>query len=762
LALVAFGVMAQEVLPHPEKAPQLIVGRTPADMPQPQWPEEPKPPKGAPNVLLIMTDDVGFGASSTFGGPIPTPTLDALAKAGLRYNEFHTTAMCSPTRAALMTGRNQHDVGTGRVTESVNAYDGYTSVMPKSAATIAEILKDNGYATALFGKWHNTPDWEASHDGPFDRWPTGMGFQHFYGFLGGGTNQYSPGLFEGTDPIEAPRNDPTYHLERDLADHAATWIHEHSSIAPSQPFFIYYAPGATHAPHQAPKEWIDKFKGKFDQGWDKVREETWTRQKALGVIPPNTQLTARPDWLPAWDSLSPDRRKVYARLMEAYAGFLAYSDYQVGRVIDVLRETGQLDNTLVIFIEGDNGASAEGGPNGHLNEGTFMNGSDEDLAQQERRIDDIGTAKAYNIYPVGWAYAMDTPFKGFKQVASHFGGTRNGMVMAWPARIKSPGGLRSQFHHVIDIAPTILDVAGIPQPTVVNGVPQKPMAGVSMAYTFDSATAPSMRSTQYFEMFGNRAIYHDGWVAAAGPVEMPWSSAPLHQSIDDIQWELYHIADDYSEAVDLAQQQPAKLRELQDLFWIEATRNHVLPMMLGKFVAGPPRPSLAADRNTFVFYPGTIRLPYGAAPIVNGGRSFEAEADVNIPAGGGSGILFTQGGRFGGCSLYLLKGKLVYQYNLLDTVRYTVSSDTAVPPGQHRIGVDFKYDGGGIRKAGTATLLLDNKPIGSGRIEQTARFGQGYGEGFDVGLDSGTPVSDDYEVPFPFNGTLTRVTVTLK
>jgi len=761
LAAIAVSAAAQEVLPRPESQGSGFVGRIPADSGRPQWPKNAEAPKGAPNILLILTDDVGYGASSTFGGPIPTPTFDALAKAGLRYNEFHTTAMCSPTRAALLTGRNHHDVGSGHVTETANAFDGYTSVIPRSAATIAEILKDNGYATGLFGKWHLTPDWESSQAGPFDHWPTGMGFQYFYGFLGGDTNQYAPGLYSGTRPVEPPHDDPTYHLERDLADHAIDWIRQQKSIAPDRPFFIHYATGATHAPHSAPREWIDKFKGKFDQGWDKVREETLARQKALGVVPPDTRLTQRPDEIPAWDSLTPDQKLVYARLMEAYAGFLAYSDSQVGRVIDALRDMGQLDNTLVIFIQGDNGATGEGGPGGRLNEATFMNGMSEDLADMKRRLDDIGGPKAYNEYPVGWAHAMDAPFQWFKQVASHFGGTRNGMVMSWPARIKDKGGVRSQFHHVIDIAPTILDVVGLPAPTLVNGVQQKPMAGVSMAYSFDDAKAPSARATQYFELFGNRAIYHDGWVAAAGPVEMPWSITPVRKSIDDVKWALYHITDDYSESEDLAAQQPAKLRELQDLFWAEAARNHVLPIIMGKFPPGPPRPSFALGRSTFTFYPGMTRLPSGSAPNVVD-RSFTIEAEAEIPANGGSGVVLTQGGRFGGYGLYLLDGKLVYHYSFLDIAHYTVSSTGKVPSGRHKIGVDFKYDGGGAGKGGVATLLVDGKPVGEGRIEKTAPFTLGFGEGLDVGLDTGTPVSDDYKVPFPFNGTLGKVTMTMK
>lgn len=759
-AILSFSASAQEILPRPEPQPLRFVGRTPTDSAKPEWPQRLQPPKGAPNILVILTDDVGFGASSTFGGPIPTPTFEALAKAGLRYNEFHTTAMCSPTRSALLTGRNHHDVGSGHVTESANAFDGYTSIIPRSAATIAEILKDNGYATALFGKYHNVPDWETSQAGPFDHWPTGMGFEHFYGFLGGDTNQFAPSLFDGTKPIEAGRGDPTYHLERDLADHAIDWIRQQKSIAPDRPFFIHYATGAAHAPHQAPRDWLEKFRGNFDQGWDKVREETLARQKAAGLVPQNTQLTKRPEIIPAWDSLSADQKLVYSRMMEAYAAHLAHSDFQLGRVIEAIRDLGQLDNTLIIFIQGDNGASAEGGDNGRLNEATFMNGIDEKLDDLKRRIDDIGGPNSYGHFPVGWAHAMDAPFQWFKQVASHFGGTRNGLVISWPARIKDQGGIRSQFHHVVDITPTILDAVGLPAPTMVNGVQQKPMAGVSMVYSFTDAKAPSTRSTQYFELFGNRGIYHDGWVAAAGPVEMPWEISFARKPIDSIKWELYHVADDFSEATDLAGQQPDKLRELQDLFWSEASRNHVLPIIIGKAPPGPPKPSYAAGRSSFTYYPGMNRLTQWAAPNL-ADRSFAIDADLELGEKA-NGMILTQGGRFGGYALYLRDGKLFYAYNFLDLGRWSVGSAEPIPAGRHTLGVAFKYDGGGAGKGGLATLMLDGKPIGEGRIERTAPFILGFGEGLDVGLDNGTPVNEDYQVPFTLQGTLHKVTVALR
>ncbi|WP_213308511.1 sulfatase-like hydrolase/transferase [Paraburkholderia sacchari] len=750
------------VLPHPARPRSRATGRTVRDAPAPQWPEAPRPPAGAPNVLLILTDDIGYGASNTFGGPIPSPTLDALARAGLRYTEFHTTAMCSPTRAALLTGRNHHEVGAGRVTESATAYDGYTSIIPRDCATLAEILRLNGYATALVGKYHNVPDWESGPAGPFDRWPTSMGFEYFYGFLGGGTNQWSPGLFLGTEAIEPPHDDSTYILERDLADRAINWIHRQKSVAPDKPFFMHYATASGHSPHHAPQEWIDRFKGQFDEGWDRIREATLARQKACGVVPENTLLTARPDEIEAWDTLSLDQKKVYTRMIEVYAATVAHADHQIGRVIDALRDMGELDNTLVIFIQGDNGASAEGGPHGELNETLFMNGMSEDLPALLEHLDDLGGPMAYNHYPVGWAHAMDTPFQWFKQVASHFGGTRNGMVLSWPKRIAGKGGVRSQFHHVIDIAPTVLECIGLPAPRVVHGVEQTPMSGVSMAYSFDDAQAPSRRKTQYFELVGNRAIYHDGWVAAAGPVEMPWAFPMDVRSLDEIRWELYHVADDYSEAIDLAAREPSKLRELQALFWIEAQSNHALPIMRGTAnLPGPPKPSAVRGRNEFVFYPGTQRVPPGSSPNL-ANRSFSIVADVELPSQESTGMLFAQGGRFGGHALYLHDGRLVYHYNLLGTARYTVTSRIAMSAGRHRLAIDFESDGGDYGTGGTATLRLDGEAIGTGRLERTVPWVMSYVEGMNVGLDAGTPVSEDYRVPFRFTGVLHTVKVTLR
>ncbi|MBU6257432.1 MAG: arylsulfatase [Burkholderiales bacterium] len=752
-------VPERDMLPRPPAAQGEPPGRTPQESATPRWPLPPKPPRDAPNVLVILTDDIGYGASSTFGGPIPTPTLDALAAMGLRYTEFHTTAMCSPTRAALLTGRNHHEVGAGRITEGATAYDGYTSIIPRSAATIAELLRLNGYSTALIGKYHNVPEWETGPTGPFDHWPTSMGFEHFYGFLGGGTNQWSPGLYQGTQAIEPPRDDPDYILEKDLADQAIAWLHRQASAAPDKPVFMHYATASGHSPHHAPRAWIEKFKGRFDEGWDRLREATLARQKACGVVPENTLLTRRPNEIAPWESLSADERRLYARMIEVYAATVAHSDHQIGRVIEALREMGRLDNTLVVFIQGDNGASAEGGVHGEANELLFMNGLAEELPVLLEHIDELGGPMTYNHYPVGWAHAMDTPFQWFKQVASHFGGTRNGMVLAWPERIGDAGGVRRQFHHVIDIAPTILEAIGLGLPAVVNGVAQKPMSGVGMSYTFTDAQAPSARKTQYFELAGNRAIYHDGWVAASGPVEMPWAFSLELMPLDDSRWELYHVAQDYSEAVDLAAQEPERLARMKELFWIEAARRQVLPIMPGTAnMPGPPKPNAARGRSEFVFYPGAVRLPPGCSPNV-ANRSFRIVADVELPAADLGGMLYSQGGRFGGHALYLLEGRLVYHYNLLGRTRFTVTSDACVHAGRHALALEFRSDGGGYGRGGDARLQVDGHEVGRGRIGGTVPWILSYTEGANVGLDTGTPVSEDYRVPFAFEGRLHSVTL---
>jgi arylsulfatase len=765
-AVFALSASAQEVLPRPEASFKGKIGRTVKESVK-DFPKEVTAPKGAPNILLILTDDVGFGASSSFGGPISTATMDRLAKDGLRYNNFHTTALCSPTRAALLSGRNHHSAATGVIMELGTGFPGYNSLMPKSAGTFAEILKQNGYNTSWYGKNHNVPDWHTSQAGPFDLWPTGLGFEYFYGFIGGDTSQWNPALFENTKPIEPPHDAKEYFFDKDMADHTIAWIRMQHATAPGKPFLAYYAPGTAHAPHHAPKEWIAKFKGKFDQGWDKVREETFARQKQMGVIPANAKLTERSPGIPAWDSLDADHKKVAARMMEVYAAALSHADYQMGRILDAIAEQGELDNTLVIYIQGDNGASAEGGPNGLLNEMTVFNAIPEDFKEVLRRMDELGGPKTFNHYPIGWAHAMDTPFQWAKQIASHFGGTRNGLVISWPARIKDRGGIRTQFHHVIDIMPTILEAVGVPAPTSINGVAQKPIEGVSMAYTFDSAKAPSKHTTQYFEMFGNRAIYHDGWVAATTPGVAPWDTAAEMQgrlpAVLDYQWELYNVSKDFSQADNLAAKEPAKLKELQELFWKEAAKYNVLPIENGRIdrFDVSNRPSLTTGRDEFTYYPGLVRIPEGAAPDLKN-KSYQIKAEVEIPKAGAEGMLITHGGRFSGYGLYLLKGRPVFTYNLAGVARYSIAGKDPLAPGKHTILFDFKYDGGGLGKGGNGTLLVDGKAVATGRIERTLPFRLSLDETLDCGEDTGTPITEDYKVPFKFTGKLEKVTIDLK
>ncbi|MFN7287460.1 MAG: arylsulfatase, partial [Verrucomicrobiota bacterium] len=637
------------------------------------FPKAVEAPGNAPNILLILTDDVGFGASSTFGGPIPTPTMDRLAKNGLRYNQFHTTALCSPTRAALLTGRNHHSAATGVIMEAGTGFPGYNTLAPKTAGTFAEILKQNGYNTSWYGKNHNVPDWQSSAAGPFDLWPTGLGFEYFYGFIGGDTSQWNPAITEGTKPIEPPHDAKDYFFDKDMADRTIHWIRMQHATAPDKPFLAYYAPGTAHAPHHAPKEWIAKFKGKFDQGWDRVREETFARQKAAGLVPADARLTERSAGIPSWESLDDDHRKVYAHMMEVYAAALSHCDHQMGRVLDAIEAQGELDNTLVVYIQGDNGASSEGGMNGLLNEMTFFNAIPEDFSEVMRRMDELGGPNTFNHYPVGWAHSMNTPFQWAKQVSSHFGGTRNGLVISWPARIKDKGSIRTQFHHVIDIMPTLLEAAGVPAPTSINGVPQKPVEGVSMLYSFDNAGAPSRRTTQYFEMLGNRAIYHDGWLASTTPPTPPWSSSGGNVDVLDYKWELYRITDDFTQANNLAAREPEKLKELQEIFWKEAEKYNALPIDNSKVerLDVSNRPSLTTGRNTFTYFPGLVRIPEGAAPDTKN-KSWRIEADVVIPEGGAEGVILTHGGRFAGYALYLLDNKPVFCYNLAGVARYFV------------------------------------------------------------------------------------------
>ncbi len=753
------------VLPRPDQPFQGKIGRTAKDS-TPDFPKAIAAPKGAPNVLLIMTDDVGWGASSTFGGPIPTPTYDKLAKAGLRYNTFHTTALCSPTRAALITGRNHHTCATGVIMEMGTGYPGYNSLMPKSCGTVAEILKQNGYNTSWYGKNHNVPDWQSSQAGPFDLWPTGLGFEYFYGFIGGDTDQWHPALFDGTNPILTP-HDPKYHLDADLADHAVAWIRQQHSLAPDKPFFAYYAPGLCHAPHHAPKEWIAKFKGKFDQGWDKLREETLARQIAQGVVPAGTQLTARPKEIPAWDSLSADQKKLYAHMMEVYAACLSYCDSNIGRVIQAVEDAGELDNTLILYIQGDNGASAEGTLQGQANEvGVAANGVPESLPYLLSIMDDLGGPLTYNHYPVGWAHAMDTPFQWTKQVASHFGGTRNGLVISWPKRIKKTGEVRSQFCSVIDIAPTILEAAGVKEPTMINGVKQTPIEGHSVVYSFDDAKAPTHHQTQYFELMANRGIYHEGWIANTTPLRLPWVTVGGKFDPDDFKWELYHVAQDFSQANNLAARNPDKLKELQAVFDREAKKYNVYPLdaSAAERFDVSIRPSLTRGRTTFTYYPGTIRVPEGAAPDLKN-KDYAITAEVEISAGGAEGVLATQGGRFGGWGLLLLDGKpeFVYAFSNQKQHKYRIASKEKLVPGEHTIHFDFKYDGPGMGKSGTGTLSVDGKQVAQSKIERTIPIRFSLDETFDVGMDTGTPVVEDYvdKMPFKFTGVLKKVVIEL-
>jgi arylsulfatase A-like enzyme len=757
----------RNTLPHTKPPFNGKIGRTAAES-TPDFPQGVEAPEGAPNILLILTDDVGFGASSTFGGPVQTPTLQELADHGLRYTMFHTTALCSPTRAALISGRNHHSVASGIITEFATGYPGYDSVIPKSAGSVGEVLKESGYNTSWFGKMHNVPDWMSSQAGPFDLWPVGLGFEYFYGFLGGDSDQWHPALYENTRPIEPYHGQSDYILDRDLADTAIDWMQTQHALAPEKPWLLYYATGTAHAPHHAPKEWIEKYKGKFDEGWDEVRSETLARQIELGIVPPDTKLTERPDQIPAWDSLSADQKRLYARMMEVYAGALSHADYQIGRLLDAVEESGQLDNTLVIFIMGDNGASAEGTMQGTTNEvGTAGNGVTEDLPYLLSMMDELGGPLTYNHYPVGWAHAMDSPMQWTKQVASHFGGTRNGMVISWPARIKDTGGSRSQFAHVIDIVPTIYEAVGITPPKILDGVEQKPLDGVSLAYTFDDAEAPTRHTTQYFEIAGNRAIYKDGWMASTTPLRLPWMTVGEEPNPDDFKWELYNVSDDFSQADDLAEEYPEKLEELREAFDVEAKKYNVYPLDSSFASRADPaiRPSLTRGRSEFTYYPGMIRIPEGSAPDFKN-KSWTIAADVVIPEGGASGVLATIGGRFGGWTLLLQDSKPEFVYALSNQPqhKFRIASDRALPPGEHIVRFKFTYDGGGIGKGATGTLLVDEKQVAEGAIPRTIGVRFSLDETFDVGEDTGTPASEAYvdQMPYSFTGTLKKLVVVLE
>ncbi|MCP9771205.1 arylsulfatase [Synechococcus sp. Tobar12-5m-g] len=709
-----------------------------------------RPPAGAPNVLVILLDDVGFGASSAFGGPCQTPNIEKLAAGGLKYNRFHTTALCSPTRQALLTGRNHHSVGMGGITEMATGAPGYNSILPNSCSPLARTLKLNGYSTAQFGKCHEVPVWQTSPMGPFDAWPTGGGgFEYFYGFIGGETNQWYPALYEGTTPVE-PHKTPEqgYHLSEDLTTKAIQWIRQQKALMADKPYFTYFAPGATHAPHHVPKEWADKYKGQFDQGWDALREETFARQKQLGVIPADCQLTGRHADIPAWDTITAEMKPILARQMEVYAGFLEHTDHHIGRLIDALQELEILEDTLIYVIIGDNGASAEGSLQGCFNEMAPLTGFAhlETAEFLTERLDQLGGVEAYNHYAVGWAHAMDTPYQWTKQVASHFGGTRNGTIVHWPKGIQARGEIRSQFHHVIDVAPTILEAAGLPQPTFVNGVQQRPIEGVSMAYSFNDPKAAERRQTQYFEMMGNRGIYHKGWTAVTRH-RTPWVTGQVQlAAFDDDVWELYDTSSDWTQARDLAREQPQKLHELQRLWLIEATRYNVLPLddrfaeRANPEIAG--RPQLIKGTRQVVFG-GMGRL--SESSIVNfKNKSHAITAEVIVPEAGAEGVIVAQGGLTGGWSLYAKEGKPKYCYNFYGVNRYTIAGTAAIPAGTHQVRMEFAYDGGGLAKGGTVTLYVDGQKAGEGRVEQTEPMVFSADETCDVGFEAGSPVTDDY------------------
>jgi arylsulfatase len=739
----------RSVLPIPDRKPVSLTTYTAKDPDTKFPPITPlRPPSGAPNVLIVLLDDVGFGASSAFGGPSQTPTAEHLAAQGLKYNRFHTTALCSPSRAAMLSGRNHHAVGMGGITEIATSAPGYNSLRPNTCAPLAEILKLNGYSTAQFGKCHEVPVFEATPIGPYGHWPTGSGFEHFYGFIGGETNQYFPPLYDGTTPIQPDRTaEEGYHLTEDLADKAIDYIRAQKSIAPDKPFFVYFAPGATHAPHHVPKNWIEKYKGKFDHGWDKVREETFARQKKLGVIPADCELTARPKEIPAWEETEERLRPVLARQMEIYAGFLEHADQHVGRIIDALTDLEILDDTLIYYIIGDNGASAEGTLTGCFNEWLVNEAPDlntPDLLIEH--IDDLGTPKAYNHYAVGWAHAMDTPYQWTKQVASHWGGTRNGAIVHWPNGFKSKGEIRSQFHHVIDVAPTVLEVAKLPEAMMVNGVTQEPLHGVSMAYSFDNAKAAERHETQYFEMFCNRGIYHKGWTAVTRHGTVPWIMLGQQPSLDEDVWELYDTNKDWSQAKNLAAQMPEKLAELKRLFELEAGKYNVFPLDDRKGERANPdlagRP-VVVHGNTQLLFPGMRRVQENTV-INTKNKSHSVTAELEVPEDGAKGVIVAQGGAMGGWSLYAHEGKLKYHYNFMAVKQFAVTGASAIPSGNHQARMEFAYDGGGLGKGATVTLFIDGKKVGEGRVERSIAFVFALDETLEVGCDLGEPVSEDY------------------
>lgn len=747
---------------------------------KPYWPPRAAPAKGSPNVLLIMTDDSGYAVPSTFGGVIPTPALDRIANQGLRYTNFHSTAVCSATRAALISGRNHHQMGYGTVSETATGYPGYNSIMTKDKATIGKIMKDNGYVTSWFGKNHNTPSFQSSAIGPFDQWPIGLGFQYFYGFMGGDTNQWQPAnLARNMTYIYPFLDNPSFNLTTAMADEAIAYMKRIDALNPDQPFFVYYAPGGTHAPHHPTPEWIDKISKMhlFDEGWNKLRETIFDKQKKLGVIPQNAKMTPWPkDLLKTWDQLSDDEKKLFVRQADVFAAYVAYTDHEIGRVIQAVEDMGKLDNTLIIYINGDNGTSAEGGLNGTPNEVAAVQGVHLPVEAQLKYYDAWGSDLTYPHMSVGWTWAFDTPFSWTKMVASHFGGTKQGMAISWPKVIKDKGGIRHQFHHVIDIVPTILEAANLKQPDIVDGIKQKPIEGVSMAYTFDkkNADAASTHKTQYFEMLGDHAIYHDGWIASSKVMRVPWdNSGKGHPDPAAWPWELYDLSKDWTQYEDVAAKYPDKVKEMDALFWEEAKKNQVLPLNATTFTRlVEPRPSLAAGRSVFTYSGKNTGTPNGDAPSIIA-TSYNFKADIEIPKHGAEGMIVTQGGRFAGYGFYLLKGKPVFTWNLVDLKRIKWEGPGMLTPGKHTLEFDFKYDGlgaatlafgspSGLGRSGTGVLKVDGKVVSTQKMEKTIPMTLQWDENFDVGADTGTPVDDeDYKVPFNFTGKLNKLTLTI-
>src|SRR5438552_8247939 len=766
LGLLPLPLMAQQinrtVLPVPEPKPPTI---TELDARNAKAPPrfEVKAPKGAPNVVVVLLDDIGFGQPSAFGGPCKMPTLDKLAAAGLRYNDFHTTALCSPTRTALLTGRNHHVNNAGAIMELATAFPGNTGIRPQSVAPLAEMLRLNGYSTAAFGKYHETPPWEVSVSGPYDRWPTHSGFDKFYGFIGGETNQWAPAIFDGTIRVEPP-HDPDYHFTVDMTNQAIAWMQAQHSLTPDKPFFIYFATGALHAPHHVPKEYIDRYKGKFDEGWDALRDETFASQKQIGVIPANAELTRRPQEIPSWDSQTPDQKKLEARQMETFAGFAEHTDEQVGRLVDAVQNMGVLDNTLFVYIIGDNGASAEGGPEGAYNEMMALNGIISTAEINMPHLDNWGDPSTFPHYAIGWAWAGDTPFQWTKQIASHYGGTTNGVVIHWPARIKAKGEFRPQFTHVTDIAPTVLEATGLPFPKSVNGAAQKPFDGTSMVYTFDNPKAKETHTIQYFEMFGNRGIYHDGWIACTRH-SIPWLMVPLHTFSKDV-WELYHVAEDFSEANDVASKNPTKLKELQDLFTKEAIKNHVLPIddrrseRMIPTIAG--RPDLMGNRTSLTVYPGMTGMTENAFINVKN-RSYTIIAPVELKDGNTNGVSIAQAGAFGGWVIYMKEGKVHQEYNYFGVERTNIAGQTALSAGKHEIKYEFVADSPKPGTGGKSVLYVDGQQVAEGQIPKTQPFMFSGDEGTDVGVDAETAVSNDYKQgDNKLTGKLDKVTIDTK